>query len=73
MSNICSNNILTRTNVFDIVYTERGDTMEKLIRKYGALIMLYVVVIGGVLLLSSRLRYLNNKENTMSKVVANAN
>ena len=47
--------------------------MEKLIRKYGALILLYVVVIGGVLLLSSRLRYLNNKDNTMSKVVANAN
>ena len=65
--------ILTRTSVSDIVYTERGDTMEKLIRKYGALILLYVVVIGGVLLLSSRLRYLNNKDNTMSKVVANAN
>ena len=65
--------VLTRTYVSDIVYTERGDTMEKLIRKYGALILLYVVVIGGVLLLSSRLRYLNNKDNTMSKVVANAN
>ena len=71
MSNICSNLLLTRTNVHDIFNSERGDTMEKLVRKYGAVVLLYIVVIGGVLLLSSRLRYLNSKENTMNKVSVN--
>ena len=71
MSNICSNLPLTRTYVFDNITTERGDTMERIIKKYGAIILLYVVVIGGVLLLSSRLRYLNDKENTINTVNIN--
>ena len=45
--------------------------MEKLIRKYGAIVLLYVVVIGGVMLLSSRLKYLNDKETTMQKIAVN--
>lgn len=51
---------------------ERGDIMEKIIRKYGVIFLLYVVVIGGVLLLSSRLRYLNDKDTTMNVVAINS-
>ncbi len=63
---------MTRTIVFVIVVAERGDIMEKIIRKYGVIFLLYVVVIGGVLLLSSRLRYLNDKDTTMNVVAINS-
>ena len=42
--------------------------MEKVIRKYGVIVLLYVVVIGGALLLSSRLRYLSEKQTTINNV-----
>ena len=42
--------------------------VQKIVRKYGVVVLLYLAVIGGALLLSSRLRYLNNKEITMTKV-----
>ena len=45
---------------------------ERLIRKYGVIVLLYIVVIGGVLLLSSRLRYLNEKETTMNNIAINS-
>ena len=46
--------------------------MEKIIRKYGVLLLLYLVVVAGAVLLSSRLRYLNDKNTTMNNIVANA-
>ena len=45
--------------------------MEKIIRKYGVLLLLYLVVVAGAVLLSSRLRYLNDKDVTMNNIVAN--
>ena len=42
--------------------------VQKLAKKYGVVVLLYLAVIGGALLLSSRLRYLNNKEITMNKI-----
>ena len=45
--------------------------MEKVSRKYGCLILLYVTVIGGVLILSSRLRYLTNQANNAQVIAIN--
>ena len=35
--------------------------MQKLIEKYGVIIILYLVIIGGILLLNERFRLLNNQ------------
>lgn len=71
MSNICSNCILTRTNVFDKLVTGSGDNMQKVLKKYGVIIIFYLVVILGVLVLSSRLRYLSHQnQNNNLEVVA---
>jgi hypothetical protein len=40
--------------------------MQKILKKYGVIILFYIVVIGGVLLLNTRLRYLNSKNNSNS-------
>ena len=43
--------------------------MEKIIRKYGVLLLLYLVVVAGAVLLSSRLRYLNEKQTVANNIV----
>ena len=45
--------------------------MEKVLRKYVVLVLLYVTVIGGVLILSSRLRYLNTQTNNAQVIAIN--
>ena len=40
--------------------------MEKFIRQYGLLILLYLVIIGGIILLNERMRFLN--ENALQNV-----
>ena len=71
MSNICSKIILTRTNVFDKLNIGSDKIMEKVLKKYGVVFLLYVTVIGGVLILSSRLRYLNNQTNNAQVIAIN--
>jgi len=46
--------------------------MQKAVKKYGVVVLLYLVVISGVLLLSSRLRYLNNKQSVMNSATINS-
>ncbi len=38
--------------------------MEKFIRKYGIVIILYLVIIGGILLLNARCKMLNEMSET---------
>ncbi len=58
---------LTRTNVYVRMNLERGEKkMEKFIRQYGLLILLYLVIIGGIVLLNERMRFLN--ENALQNV-----
>ena len=45
--------------------------IQNLIRKYGVIVLLYLAVIGGVLMLSSRLRYLNQKQVTTNNITIN--
>lgn len=45
--------------------------MQKVLKKYGVLILLYVTVVGGVLVLSSRLRYLNSQINNVHIIAIN--
>ena len=45
--------------------------MEKVLKKYGVVFLFYVTVIGGVLILSSRLRYLNNQTNNAQVIAIN--
>ena len=45
--------------------------VQKIVRKYGVVVLLYVAVIGGVLILSSRLRYLNEKETVINSAIIN--
>ena len=45
--------------------------MQKVLKKYGVIIIFYLVVILGVLVLSSRLRYLSHQnQNNNLEVVA---
>lgn len=59
---------LTRTNVFANIVVESGGKMQKVIKEYGIIILFYIIVIGGVLLLTSRLEYLNNQKNQIIAV-----
>ena len=38
--------------------------MEKFIRKYGMVVILYLVIIGGILLLNARCKVLNEMNET---------
>ena len=38
--------------------------MEKFIRKYGMVVILYLVIIGGILLLNARCKMLNEMNQT---------
>lgn len=59
---------LTRTNVFDILDSRKGGyKMEKFLKKYGVILLLYLVIVGGVILLNERCRLLN--ENAESSEV----
>ena len=42
--------------------------MQELVKKYGVIIILYLVIIGGVLLLNERFRLLNNGETLIEEV-----
>ncbi len=42
--------------------------MEKFLRKYGIVILLYFVIVGGILLLNARLRMLNENTNPLVEV-----
>lgn len=42
--------------------------MQKVIKEYGVIILFYIIVVGGVLLLTSRLEYLNNQSNQIAVV-----
>lgn len=44
--------------VINLIQKE-GVNMEKLIKKYGVIIMLYFVIVCGLILLNERLRLLN--------------
>ena len=42
------------------IISERGEwRMEKFFKKYGIILLLYLVIVGGVLLLNARMRLLN--------------
>ena len=43
--------------------------VQKIVKKYGVIVLLYLAVIGGVLMLSSRLRYLNEKQTVANNMV----
>ena len=43
---------------------KEGVMMEKFIKKYGIIVLLYLVIICGVLLLNERIRLLNEVETT---------
>ena len=42
--------------------------MQKIIQKYGVIIILYLVIIGGVLLLNERFRLLNHEQSLTLEV-----
>lgn len=63
MSNNCFIFVLTRTFVFGKLVSERrsDNFMEKFFKKYGVILLLYLVIICGILLLNERCRLLNEQ------------
>jgi len=57
MSNKCFILLLTRTNVYNTMDAEVIE-MEKLIKKYGGLILLYSVIVVMIVLINARFTYL---------------
>ena len=49
-------------------FQKEGDKMEKVIKKYGVVILLYLVIVGGILLLNERFRLLNHRDSLISEV-----
>jgi hypothetical protein len=43
--------------------TERGMFMEKFLKEYGVIILLYLVIIGGIIMLNERIKLLNQINN----------
>jgi len=52
---------------FDKIITERGMYMENFLKKYGVIILLYFVIVGGILLLNERYRILNEQNPSALK------
>jgi len=52
---------LTQTNVFDKMdYKKEGCFMEKFLKEYGVIILLYLVIIFGIIMLNERIKLLNH-------------
>lgn len=43
--------------------------MSKLLKKYGGLILFYVIIVFGVLMLNARYRYLNSQVDVQNTVM----
>ena len=60
---------LTRTNVHVKIFLERGRSMENILRKYGIIILLYLVIVGGIILLNERIKLLNQNNEIQTNYV----
>ncbi len=44
--------------------------MENILRKYGIIILLYLVIVGGIILLNERIKLLNQNNEIQTNYVA---
>ncbi len=47
---------------YDKLFKKEGCVMEKFLKKYGVIILLYFIIILGIILLNERLRLLQQNE-----------
>jgi len=51
-----------------LISERRSKYMEKFVKKYGVIILLYLVIICGIILLNERCKLLNQKSNETVKI-----